>query len=477
MVSDVKLLVVSLAVLAAGACTKPNPASCADHHCADPALPFCDTDGALEGQPNTCIPVACTPGDVAACRGDEAIVCSDSGTNYDVNHCNLGCRPSTGCVTQVTECTPGVVRCGEKVLERCNPAGEFEAEACAVSCIDAPAPHCAYLEPQYLPDVCDVPATEAHLDLGSVNTDNDTLCNGGIVHQTDMAPDICVVRYKTITVPAGSTEAKISGSRVLALVADESVAIEGTLDVSADATVNGPGSGLFSSGGVAFTTGGGGAGASSPGAPGGSSSGTGGAANGGPIFAPSPILVLRGGARARSACDFPFFCAAEQSGGAGGAFAAIACRGAVTASGLIDAGGGGGHLGDLAANYGAGGGSGGFVALQALQVSVSGRVYANGGGGGDGKSTINFSLSGSDGYRSSDYPGGAFLSHDGGYGGPGELRLHAARPGTRGTGERAGGGGGAMGSLQVFTPSGVTPALAPADASPMFSNPRSVRIR
>ena len=476
MVSDVKLLVVSLAVLAAGACTKPNPASCADHHCADPALPFCDSDGALEGQPNTCIPVACTPGDVAACRGDEAIVCSDSGTNYDVNHCNLGCRPSTGCVTQVTECTPGVVRCGERVLERCNAAGEFEAEACAVSCIDAPSPHCAYLEPQYLPDVCDVPATEAHLDLGSVSTDDDTLCNGGIVHQTDMAPDICVVRYKTITVPAGGTEAKVTGSRVLALVGDESVSIGGTLDLSADATVSGPGAGTFISGGGAFNVGGGGGGGSTPGAPGGSSSGTGGAANGGVPFQPSPLLVLRGGAHPPDVTGGPLLIFAEMGGGAGGSVTAIACRGSLRVSGLIDAGGGGGHKGDTLSNFGAGGGSGGFIALQGLDVTVTGRVYANGGWGGDGRPSAGTTWrNGYDGARSRSI---SFFeaAHDGGLGGRGAVATGAAWAGT-GNGQRASGGGGAMGAIQTFTPAGMSPGLVPAEVSPDTSPSRELRVR
>ncbi len=213
--------------------------SCLDDFCNDSTLQFCDVDGRFGGEPLTCIAVECTPQEFAGCREGDALICNAAGTSYNESFCELGCDDATGCITTSLECEPGAVRCGAGTLERCNAAGEFVSEACAAGCIESPEAHCAYLEPQYLPDVCDEPATAVHLDLGSVNTDDDSLCNGGIVPQTDGPADICVVRYQTITVPAGGPESKITGSRVLALVADSLVDVAGILDVSADGTASG----------------------------------------------------------------------------------------------------------------------------------------------------------------------------------------------------------------------------------------------
>lgn len=87
------------------------------------------------------------------------------------------------------------------------------------------APHCGYLQPLYLPDACDAPADALKLDLDSFNTDITSQCNGGIVAQAN-EPEVCVLRYATISLSAGVT-AKITGRRVFALVADERVEIDG----------------------------------------------------------------------------------------------------------------------------------------------------------------------------------------------------------------------------------------------------------
>lgn len=84
-------------VLVVSGCTRPNPRACSDGLCSDPAFPFCDSDGALEGQPKACIAVSCAPGEVRACRGDLAIVCNDSGNNYDLVACQRGCDATHGC--------------------------------------------------------------------------------------------------------------------------------------------------------------------------------------------------------------------------------------------------------------------------------------------------------------------------------------------------------------------------------------------
>lgn len=82
------------------ACTKPNPRSCADGICDDPAFPFCDVDGTLEGTPMACVSVDCAPGELVACRGDEALRCNATGNDLDVVQCQLGCDPgANGCVS------------------------------------------------------------------------------------------------------------------------------------------------------------------------------------------------------------------------------------------------------------------------------------------------------------------------------------------------------------------------------------------
>ena len=82
-------LVMSCAFVAA--CSVPNPRSCLDGLCSDPAFPFCDVDGAIGGTAGTCIAVTCEPGTVDACRADSALVCSSQGGNYDVVPCPRGC--------------------------------------------------------------------------------------------------------------------------------------------------------------------------------------------------------------------------------------------------------------------------------------------------------------------------------------------------------------------------------------------------
>ena len=78
------------------ACTTPNPHSCTDGTCTDPALPFCDSDGAISGNAGTCVSVNCSPGIVDSCRGDVAVVCNAQGTSYDLVTCPQNCDVAMG---------------------------------------------------------------------------------------------------------------------------------------------------------------------------------------------------------------------------------------------------------------------------------------------------------------------------------------------------------------------------------------------
>jgi hypothetical protein len=117
------------------ACTAPNPRSCADGSCGDPALPFCDVDGALGGTPDTCIAVACTPDEHAACRGDLDVRCNADGTNYDLVQCPLGCSDAlAGCVPCQTnaDCTDSAPICDpqDQQCRGCTADAECESKVC-----------------------------------------------------------------------------------------------------------------------------------------------------------------------------------------------------------------------------------------------------------------------------------------------------------------------------------------------------------
>jgi hypothetical protein len=461
-------LSVSLVCALALGCTKQNPRSCADGVCNDLAFPFCDVDGAVAGEPNTCIAVDCQAGEFITCRGDETITCNAMGNNLDVAACENGCSASNeGC----NSCRPGSSACSNDAVEVCGDDGNpGQSTPCVVGCVSDPIAHCAYLEPKYLADICD---TEAVDDLmistaTTLSTDVDANCTGGVVSQTG-APDICVVRNRTITVTQAAT-LTVVGARALALVGDTSTTITGVLDVSANGRISGPGGGTSVSGGIETTAnGGGGAGFLTSGGAGGSTAADGGAANGGTASTnPAQLDVLVGGT--------------TNFGGGGGAVALITCRGTLTVDGLIDAGGGGGRggfVGGVVPHAGNGGGSGGNVVLQGINVIVTGQLYANGGGGGSGKpGTAATGNAGADGTRSlSPAPGGVPVEQegaggDGGVGG--RLPGSGKKPGAAGS---AGGGGGSAGFLQVYTPAGVTPMIIPAAVSPSLQLSLNVNTR
>jgi hypothetical protein len=306
-------------------------------------------------------------------------------------------------------------------------------------------------------------------DLARIDTGLDTNCNGGILHQ-EGAADICILRYRAIDITTAGT-LQATGVRALALVADEPIVIDGLLDVSAATTLSGPGGGTVISGSV-----GAGAGFATTGGAGGN-----GNAGGPKSTDPAIITVLIGGSRSTiGVLGMP------NSGGGGGAATVIACRGSVSVTGTIDAGGGGGGggRGGLTAGAmfgGAGGGAGGNVVLQGVAISVTGSVFANGGGGGagwlSGNPTGDF---GTDGLMSSSQPapGGASFAGTG-PGGTGGIQGVAPGNGLgpSAAGATPGGGGGSIGFFQTYTPADISPTLMPRAASPPFSPNRETKIR
>lgn len=377
-------------------------------------------------------------------------------------------------------------RCDGNMLVTCDAGGNPTPQACSLTCVDGPPAHCAYLEPRYLPDVCDVGVPDELVVSSDAmfDTNLDAICNGGIIVQAGAA-EICVVHHDTITIDAGAAF-KVGGARALALVADHALTIAGTLDVSADRTTNGPGGGVIRSGTAPGNSevggaGGGGSGFQTPGGAGATSAIDGGGGNGGAQqLDPATLNVLVGGPRP----DGMMSSLDPGPAGGGGAATLISCNGTVSVTGLIDAGGGGGEggfpvfIGEIG---GFGGGAGGYVVLQGIAVSVTGELYANGGGGGAGMTSArNEGIAGSDGTRSATAgaSGGVAPPNETQHGGNGGFVGGLPAVGAHGASNTSpGGGGGSMGFFQSYTPAGVSPTLTPSAASPGFQPNANIKTR
>ncbi|HEY1552846.1 MAG TPA: hypothetical protein VGG28_33685 [Kofleriaceae bacterium] len=453
----------ALVFACATSCTKTNPdASCANGTCSNPAFPYCDFDGSIGGTAGECVAVTCSPGDVKECSGSAALTCNDAGDGYDLDSCALGCTNNGSA-------------------------------------------HCAYLQPTYMPDVCDSRAAGSSITFtgsGTLDPNLDSNCTGGVLMQAG-ANDICVVRYNSISVVAGSTLTILGAAgsgRALALVADDTLTVDGFVDVGAHTGLNGPGGGTFISGalpggapGVIY--GGGGAGGASAGGAGGAHNGSndsggqdGGAMNGGqPTMNPASLAVLVGGASSPVPVnDDPPGTTIASIGGGGGALEVVSCHGVVTVSGMINAGGGGGSGGidPLIPIGGFGGGAGGNVLIEGVGVSITGSVFANGGGGGAGACYENQTAmpgdNGADGSLSDSVAaaGGTSCGPAGSGGFAGAPAGAGGFSNGNGSGVYApGGGGGSVGFLQTYTPAGVTPTLTPAHVSPAFQASGTVLTR
>lgn len=413
---------------------------------------------------------------LAGCFESHAPPCTVACSTDDECPSGLACNGTTcsvggeACAAAVCD-TPGVRRCAtadSPALEVCGETGTWTTETtCPASCVADATPHCGYLEPQTaaLAAICDVPATSIELVIDSMTMlSTDSGACTSVIPQV-LGPAICVVRAPRITI-LGPGGLRAMGSRALALIADHDLVVEGTIDVSASGRADGPGGGTRTSGQAAASAlGGSGAGFQIAGANGGSLSGAPNA-GGPPGENAATATALAGGYRAAGAISG----GDKSGGGGGGALALISCNGAVSISGILDAGGGGG-LGGLATlidsglKSGAGGGSGGVLLLQGMRVSItaSAGVYANGGGGGGGGTGM-VGADGSPGGRSvtSGGDGGPGVGQ-GGDGGRGGYVQDAPAAGAGGSGS-SGGGGGSVGYIIVSTPNG-TAAVVDANAA------------
>ena len=226
----------------------------------------------------------------------------------------------------------------------CRSTGDgYDLEPCDLGCGEIPNPHCKYLQPKYLPEICDTAATSdlAIASSGTFDPNVDTTCRVVSCHRE--APTLCSFTRKRLLLSpqcSPSREAQDRG-RAIAFVADQNLSVAGTLDATAHTGMNGPGGGTFVSGGTGglnsqtntVTAAGGAGGATSGGAGATSTAGGGGVdgagANGGaPLMNPALLASFVGGASTPRADGGPTM-PDPSYGGGGGAVMLVSCRASV----------------------------------------------------------------------------------------------------------------------------------------------------
>jgi hypothetical protein len=198
------------------------------------------------------------------------------------------------------------------------------------------------------------------------------------VSQGTGLPKIGVYIAKSWTISAGAN-VTVDNGNAIALVALDTIDVEGTISLSADGTGTSPGGHFYNgtkAGKGAGPGGGGAASAKNAGGGGGycGAGGTGAAFSGGTVAAGgvtngnAMLIPLVGGSSGGSADGVP---------GSGGGAIQLVANTSVTVgkTGVITVGGGSGAFAD-------GAGSGGGILLESVMVTVNGILAANGGGGG-----------------------------------------------------------------------------------------------
>lgn len=366
-------------------CTKPNPRSCLDGTCTDPAFPFCDLNGEIDGSADTCIAVACEPNTFAACRGDLAITCNATGTDFDLIACERGCEEGTGCRL----CDPNETACTNGTVATCDAEGTVvEAEPCPLGCFES-EPRCREIDPsnglgQFMdlvktpPDI-DVTGAIFDMESGEVRVDgNIVFVPSFLVPSTGNGAAIRVFvvgegRIGDALVRKNSGDVREAPGPAFAIVARGEVRILGTISVAT--TVGGATSGCTAGQGAAFvdlddrsvSAGGGGGGNATDGAEGGAVSGvvspvaraTKGLASGN-----ETIVPLRGG------CSGGFsFVPNDGSFPTGGGALQLSSAVRVVVEGTLDVRGIAYLEVDQEASYQGGGGAGGSILIEAPEVA------------------------------------------------------------------------------------------------------------
>ncbi|MCD6498594.1 MAG: hypothetical protein J7M25_09890 [Deltaproteobacteria bacterium] len=379
---------------------------------------------------------ACEPGTVICVDGTVGS-CSADGVAVPGEPCEFGCDDSQT-VARCFSCQVDAQWCEGDDLLTCvsGYVSDASRETCPLGCLSNDGAHCRELGAHavfslgdFLADGTLAFSQEMQLGAGihTIDTDEFTIdsvswSDQAIVIQGQDAPDVAVFACANFHLVEGGTLRAI-GSRPLAIVARDTLQVDGIIDVSARLTELGvgkyedwstPGPGGFS-GGALGESGQGGCG----GQPGetttwGSGSGAGGFGGPGgrganrtespahPYFFPGgpgggvcgnasliPLMGGSGGGGGEPTSQSPTGDAVHaSSAGGGGGGAVLLAAGAtvqISSTGGVSAAGGGGAV--CANSGGAGGGAGGGILIEAPYVSLAGFVAANGGGGAEGDCT------------------------------------------------------------------------------------------
>lgn len=208
---------VALLVLLFAACTKRNPETC------------CTTQGDCDA---IGLPVGTDCGDGLMCLGNRCVATTTCQAPSDCPSATPQCNAEGVCV----ECLE-TSECGNQV---CGSTGQ------CVACIandECDTGFCSEgtcrssIIPKYLPNICDTESSSDLLLPPTLDTSDGTGCTE-ILSQGVGLPDICVVHAKSITV---SGTVRVTGSRALALVADQTLEVEGALEAGGKGSQPGPG--------------------------------------------------------------------------------------------------------------------------------------------------------------------------------------------------------------------------------------------
>ncbi|MFN0251337.1 MAG: hypothetical protein ACKV2T_30965 [Kofleriaceae bacterium] len=383
-------LVASLLVSGCGG-EVANPRSCIDGTCTSEAYPFCDLDGSFAGTPELCIAVTCEPSSFAQCRGDVALTCNATGTDYDLLDCPLGCQDGIGCRV----CEPNESVCANGAVQTCDALGNVtSSESCPLGCFQD-EPRCRELVPSnglgqffdLAQDPPDLDLVNALFDTGTgvVYVAGSTISVPNFNAGNGTGPSIRVFVVGSLRVDGARAFSDIDpvglSGPAIAIIARNGITIDGRLTVSAVAgglktgCVGGAGQYFEDSDGEPVrSSGSGGGGHATAGGRGGDVGtvylgGAGGEAGGNDSLVP-----LRGG------------CASgiEFAAGGGGAIQLVSLT-SIQINGIIDARGSSGYP-EQCGNTGSclyGGGAGGGILLEAPEVTLaaSSALIAKGGAG------------------------------------------------------------------------------------------------
>lgn len=382
----------------------------------------------------------CAATSTTCASSDTLRTCSAAGAMAVDTPCSWGCNPT------------GTAHCG--VLQ---PTGG------RVSAVDLDPTTLAALGDITLPSPATIDSYAGTVTEGVGGTG--TGINGIEFHIA--SSDTAVFRMKSLHVTG---DVILIGGRMVALVVDGPVTIDGVIDATAcggQSTVGGslggqplqPGGGI--GGGKAATSSSGGAGGGGNGAQGGGG-GAGSSGAGGSVMGDDAVTILLGGAGGGGGGGTG---GSQTLGGNGGGAIQIVTNDTITINtgGGINMGGCGGDGGTANGIGGAGGGAGGTIVLEATRVTIAGGagLAANGGGGGGGG---NAGGKGANGKltRMPAAGGQSSVAANGGNGGSSPFQVGGSSGGTT----VGGGGGGGIGRIRINTATGTASLDSNAILSP-----------